>query len=204
MAPRAETRNRLLEAAIRTLAVEGYGGTTARSIARTGGFAPGVIYYHFEDLEALLVAALRHTSQARRAYYEEALGSCTDAAELISRLRDLYAEDMRDKGHIDAVQELVTASATSPRVRAELLAHIDSWSEFATDAVQRLVAGTTFEDMAPSRDIGMMAVAMFLGVQTLIHLDGDRSRIQSLFATVEPAAILWDTFAGNRTPTPDK
>jgi AcrR family transcriptional regulator len=204
MASRAETRNRLLEAAIRTLAVEGYGGTTARSIARTGGFAPGVIYYHFEDLEALLVAALRHTSQARRARYEEALGSCSDATELISRLRDLYAEDMRDKGHIDAVQELVTASATSPRVREELLAHIDSWSTFATDAVQRLIVGTAFEDMVPSRDIGMLAVAMFLGVQTLIHLDGDRSRIQSLFATVEPAAILWDTFAGTRTSVPEK
>lgn len=203
MASRAETRSRLLEAAIRTLAVEGYGGTTARSIARTGGFAPGVIYYHFDDLEALLVAALRHTSQARKARYEEALGSCTDAADLITRLRALYAEDMKDKGHIDAVQELVTASATSPRVRAELLAHIDSWSEFAASAVQRLVAGTTLEELVPSRDIGMIAVAMFLGVQTLIHLDGDRSRIESLFATVEPAALLWDAFSGRKS-TPDK
>ncbi|RKS67763.1 TetR family transcriptional regulator [Actinomadura pelletieri DSM 43383] len=202
MASRAETRERLLEAAVRTLAVEGYGGTTARSIARTGGFAPGVIYYHFDDLEALLVAALDHTSKARRARYEEALGSCTDATELISRLRALYAEDMQDKGHIDAVQELVTASATSERLRSELLAHVDSWSRFAADAVQRLVAGTPFEDMAPARDLGMIAVAMFLGMQTLIHLDGDRSRAESLFATAEPAAILWDTFVRGRT-SPD-
>ncbi|TMQ89745.1 TetR/AcrR family transcriptional regulator [Actinomadura soli] len=204
MASRAETRNRLLEAAIRTLAVEGYGGTTARSIARTGGFAPGVIYYHFDDLEALLVTALRHTSQARMARYEEALGSCADAADLITRLRALYAEDMEDKGHIDAVQELVTASATSPRLRAEVLAHVDSWSGFAASAVRRLVEGTTLEELVPSRDIGMIAVAMFLGIQTLIHLDGDRSRIESLFATVEPAAILWDTFTGLRKPDPDK
>lgn len=185
-----------MEAAIRTLAVEGHGGTTARSIARTGGFAPGVIYYHFDDLEALFVAALHHTSQARKARYEEALGSCTDATQLLSRLRELYAEDMRDQGHIDAVQELFTASSSSPRLREELLAHVESWSDFAATAVGRLVQGTTFEGLVPSRDIGMLAVAMFLGVQTLIHLDGDRSRIESLFTTAEPAAVLWDAFSG--------
>ncbi|TDC95350.1 TetR/AcrR family transcriptional regulator [Actinomadura sp. 7K507] len=202
MAPRAEARKRLLEATIRTLAVEGYGGTTARSIAKTGGFAPGVIYYHFEDLEALLVAALRHTSQARMARYEDVLGSCTDATELLSRLREMYAEDLRDQGHIDAVQELFTASATSPRLREELLSHVESWSGFAAAAVQRLVDGTTLERLVPSRELGMIAVAMFLGVQTLTHLDGDRSRIESLFGTAEPAAVLWDTFAGRRSSTP--
>ncbi|WP_433469222.1 TetR/AcrR family transcriptional regulator [Spirillospora sp. CA-128828] len=196
MAPRAEARKRLLEAAVRTLAAEGYGGTTARSIAKTGGFAPGVIYYHFEDLEDLLVAALRHTSQARRERYEEVLGSCADATELLADLRELYADDMRDQGHIDAVQELFRASSASPRLRNELLAHVESWSEFAATTIRRLVAGTTLESLVPSRDLGMIAVAMFLGIQTLSHLDGDRSRIESLFNTAEPAAILWDAFAG--------
>ncbi|MEO3824213.1 TetR/AcrR family transcriptional regulator [Actinomadura sp. B10D3] len=204
MAPRAEARRRLLEAAIRTLAIEGYAGTTARSIAKTGGFAPGVIYYHFEDLEDLLVAALSHTSRARRERYEEVLDSCSDATELLARLRELYAEDMRDQGHIDAVQELFRASSASPRLRDELLAHVESWSEFAAATVRRLVAGTAFESLVPSRDLGMIAVAMFLGVQTLTHLDGDRSRIESLFTTAEPAAILWDTFAGRGGHAPEK
>ncbi|MBT2213347.1 MULTISPECIES: TetR/AcrR family transcriptional regulator [Actinomadura] len=204
MAPRAQARKRLLEAAIRTLAAEGYGGTTARSIARTGGFAPGVIYYHFDDLEDLLLAALRHTSEIRMACYEEALGSCTDATELLARLRELYAEDMQHEGHIDAVQELFAASSASPRLRAELLAHVEPWADFAAAAIRRLVQGTAFEDMAPSREIGLMAVAMFLGIQTITHLDGDRDRIESLFTTMEPAAILWDAFARGGGTFPDK
>jgi AcrR family transcriptional regulator len=44
VARRGETREKILRATVRTLATEGFGGTTARSIARTGGFAPGVIY----------------------------------------------------------------------------------------------------------------------------------------------------------------
>ncbi|TDD93773.1 TetR family transcriptional regulator [Actinomadura rubrisoli] len=203
MASREEARNRLLEATIRTLATEGYGGTTARSIARTGGFAPGVIYYHFDDLEDLLLAALRHTSRARMACYQEALGSCTSAADLLARLRELYAEDMRDQGHIDAVQELFAASSGSPRLRAELLAHIGPWADFAAAAIHRLVEGTTLENLIPSSELGMAAVAMFLGIQTIAHLDGDRSRIESLFATAEPAALLWDAFAGRDVPQPE-
>src|SRR5690606_13460539 len=121
-----------------------------------------------------------------------------DATELLARLRELYAEDMTDKGHIDAVQELFTASATSPRLREELLSHVESWTEFAAAAMERLVEGTALQHLVPSRELGMMAVAMFLGVQTLTHLDGDRTRVASLFDTAEPAAILWDTFAGRR------
>jgi DNA-binding transcriptional regulator YbjK len=188
MARREEARERLLLAAIRTLAAEGHGGTTARSIARTGGFAPGVIYYHFDDLEDLLLAALRHTSRLRMESYQEALGSCASAADLLARLRELYAEDMAEQGHIAAVQELFAAASTSPRLREELL---------AATVARRLVAGTTLESLVPSRELGSAAVAMFLGIQTLTHLDGDRGRVESLFTIAEPAALLWDAFSGN-------
>ncbi|MEW2355436.1 TetR family transcriptional regulator [Spirillospora sp. NPDC029432] len=200
MARREEARERLLRAAVRTLATEGHGGTTARSIARTGGFAPGVIYYHYEDLEDLLLAALRHTSRLRMEAYREALGSCTGAAELLARLRELYAEDIAEHGHVAAVQELFAAASTSPRLRAELLEQVEPWVDFAAEAARRLVAGTTLEDVLPARELGSAAVALFLGVQTLTHLDGDRSRVEALFGVAEPAALLWDAFAGNEPP----
>src|SRR5690606_21673888 len=162
MAPRAEARKRLLEATIRTLATEGYAGTTARSIARTGGFAPGVIYYHFEDLEDLLLAALRHTGRQRMEAYQEALGSSDSGVELAERLRDLYEEDMAEEGHVAAVQELFAAAATAPRLREELLAHVERWEQVAAEAVRRLVAGTAVEDVVPARELGAVAVAAFL------------------------------------------
>jgi AcrR family transcriptional regulator len=198
VAKRAEARERLLQATIRTLATEGYGGTTARSIARTGGFAPGVIYYHFEDLEDLLLAALRYTSEARMAAYAEALNSCTNATELLDTLRELYAEDL-DHGHIAVVQELVAASSASPRLRAEVPAHVEPWAEFAAAAARRLVAGTALESLIPTDEIGSVVVATFLGLQTLTHLDGDRSRVEALFTVARPAATLWDAFARKRT-----
>ena len=56
------TRERVLRATVASLAAGGYAGTTARSIAALGGFAPGVIYYHFADLDELFVATVQFTS----------------------------------------------------------------------------------------------------------------------------------------------
>jgi len=109
---RAGSRERILRAAVRTLAIHGYAHTTARAIAHTGGFAPGVIYYHFTDLDDLFAATAQFTSRARLSRYREQIEGVTSAVELVRRLRRLHAED-RAEGHIAAVQQLF-AAATSP------------------------------------------------------------------------------------------
>src|SRR6266545_4566966 len=118
---RSETRQRILHAAIRTLAEQGYARTTARAVAATGGFAPGVIYYHFADLDELFVATARFTSEARLARYRAETDGVTGAVELVHRLRMLHAEDAA-VGHIAAVQELIAAANTSPRLADEVRA----------------------------------------------------------------------------------
>ena len=69
----SDTRVRVLDAALACLVANGFGGTTARAIAQAGGFAPGVIYYHFADLDDLLVATLAHTCEARAKRYRAEL-----------------------------------------------------------------------------------------------------------------------------------
>jgi AcrR family transcriptional regulator len=103
MARRTETRERILRAAVDTLATQGFSTSTARAIAATGGFAPGVIYYHFEDLEDLLLAALRYTSDSRMDRYATRTAGVRGAGELLPALRELYDEDVAT-GHIAAVQ----------------------------------------------------------------------------------------------------
>src|SRR5688500_13527851 len=120
MPPKTQTRERVLSAAVRTLAEQGFAATTARAIATTGGFAPGVIYYHFDDLEDLLVATMRYTSEQRIARYTERTAAVGDFAGLVATLRELYAEDA-DTGHIAAIQEMVAGAKGSPKLAARTL-----------------------------------------------------------------------------------
>jgi AcrR family transcriptional regulator len=188
---REQARERILLATIRTLARDGYAGTTARAIALTGGFAPGVIYYHFADLDDLFLATMRFTSADRMRRYEHETATVASAAELIDALRRLYAEDTTG-GHIAAVQELIAVAPASPNLRRVIAEEVARWQELAEQVVTRLVAGTPLAYVVPVSQVAEAAVALYLGVETLVHLDGDGSRPQSLFDAAEPIAALWD------------
>lgn len=65
-APKAATRTRLLEAAMRLFAERGYERTTVGEVEREAGLAPrsGALYQYFPGKEALLHAALDHELRA--------------------------------------------------------------------------------------------------------------------------------------------
>jgi AcrR family transcriptional regulator len=188
---RAETRQRILHAAIRTLAAEGYARSTARAIAATGGFAPGAIDYHFADLDELFVATARFTSEARLARYRAEIDGVTGAVELVGRLRALYDEDAAE-GHIAAVQELIAAANTSGRLAAEVRALTAVWQDFAAEAIRRLIEGTPFAALVPVREAATAAVAAYLGIEMLSHLDADRTKPAAMFDAAERAAAMFD------------
>ncbi len=188
---RAETRQRILRAAVRTLAEHGYADTTARAIAATGGFAPGVIYYYFADLDELFVATARFTSQARLARYRAETDGVTGAVELVGRLRVLYREDAAE-GHIAAVQELIAAANTSPRLADEVRASTAVWQDFAATAIHRLIDGTPFAALVPVQETATAAVAAYLGIEMLSHLDANRTSPAEMFDAAEQAAALFD------------
>ena len=66
-----DRRTRILEAAERVFALEGYHGTTLRQIAREAGVKLSLVAYHFETKQALYVAVFTNrqhvnTERARR------------------------------------------------------------------------------------------------------------------------------------------
>ena len=56
----AETRRRLLEAAIACLNERGYTGTTTTEIAGRAGVSRGAQVHHFRHKEELVIGALEH------------------------------------------------------------------------------------------------------------------------------------------------
>jgi AcrR family transcriptional regulator len=190
------TRSRILHATVNTLAQEGYAGTTARAIAAKGGFAPGVIYYHFKDLDDLFLATMRFTSEGRLERYRRGTEGITNAVDLLERLRSLYFEDA-DIGHIAAVQELMTAPSQpmAERTREE----VRRWQSFAEDVITNLVADTPFAAFVPVHQAAEAAVAFYLGMEMLMHLDGDRTRPDSFFGVAQHAAVMIDNYRHSQT-----
>jgi len=192
------TQERLISATLRTLRDRGYRATTARAVAQVAGVAPGVIYYHYDSVEALLLASLHDISRRRLAAYARALANATTASNIVTALATLYEEDM-ESGHISAIQELVAGASSSTELGREIANQIEPWIDFAERAVQRFAAGTRFESIIPARDVAFSGVALYLGMETLTHLDGDRSSVLSLLAFGQRVAPIIDLMLGKRS-----
>ncbi|MGB3137973.1 MAG: helix-turn-helix domain-containing protein [Nodosilinea sp.] len=54
--PEVDTETKILQAALKLFARQGYGGTTTRELAKVAGVAEGTLFRHFENKKAILVA----------------------------------------------------------------------------------------------------------------------------------------------------
>jgi AcrR family transcriptional regulator len=203
--PRTAARERILRAAVLALATHGYAGTTARSIAALGGFAPGVIYYHFTDLDEVFVATAAYTSEQREARYRAGITGVTKAVELVGRMRELYAEDA-GSGHIEAVQELVAAARPGSALAAAMAEQTRRWEALAEEVLRVLLRGKPLARLVNIPTAARAAVAYYLGMQTLTHIDGDSTRPQAAFAQAGRLAAAFDKLPRlrRRTATPQR
>jgi len=190
---RSHTREKVLQAAIVTLATQGLSRTTARAVATAGGFAPGVIYYHFANLDDLFVAAAQYTSAQRLARYQERTAGVTSAVELLARLRELHEEDQAS-GHVAAVQELVAAAASSPRLAEQVREQGELWQTTAEELIRTQIRGQIFEALVPVRELATAAVGAYLGLEMLSHLHANRATPEALFDAARPVAAMIDAF----------
>jgi AcrR family transcriptional regulator len=79
----ADTRARILDAAVRRIAREGIDEVRIARIATDAGVSPALVHYHFDSREALLVEALEHSYElagsSRAAAAAERLATMIDA-----------------------------------------------------------------------------------------------------------------------------
>lgn len=176
----ASTKQRIVEAAFQTLKDEGFAGTSARAIARRGGFNQALIFYHFGTLNDLLLTTLDKTSSDRMARYRDSMGKALSVDEKIQTATRLYREDLAS-GHITVISELIAASLARPDLGPEVVARMEPWIVFAEAVITDLLAGSMFEATVNPRTLAFAVVALYLGVDLLSHLDHDNSRAEALF-----------------------
>ena len=132
----AETRARVLDAAIECLIDEGYAGTTTKRIAERTGVSRGAQQHHFPKRHDLVVEAVTHLVKRRLERLRadaQRLAKAEDRVErLLDLLRQLFAGPL-----FFASLELWVASRTDDALHEALLA--------AERAVGRTVAERTAE-----------------------------------------------------------
>ena len=134
-----ETKGKILEAAFKRLAREGYAALSVREIARDAGVNHALINYHFRSKEQLVIevldAANRQLLQRQQQMYAEP-GSF---AEKWARARAFYQSDLAS-GFVRMQSELWAASLSNPGLREKFLPRVLAWRQVVLNAVREALA----------------------------------------------------------------
>jgi AcrR family transcriptional regulator len=90
-APKEIRRQQLIEATIDVMARKGYSGTTMLDVAKAAGLSSGIVNFHFETKEKLLVETLKYLADEYRANWHRALAAGGDDPS--GQLRSLLFSD---------------------------------------------------------------------------------------------------------------
>jgi AcrR family transcriptional regulator len=177
----ATTRRALIDATIETLREEGFTGASARAIADRAGLNQGLVFYHFGSVVNLLLAALDAVSEIRMEKYSAAIAQVASASEILNIATQIFQDDL-DTGYVTVLVEMIAGASSTPGLGAEVATRIGPWFTFAKDALDKTFGDTPIASLLPSSDVAYMVVALYLGLEMLTHLNGDREPALRLFA----------------------
>lgn len=199
--PRGDARERLLAAAFDALRTHGYKGTSSRVVGSLSGVNPALVFYYFDGLDDLLVAALAQSSGRRLERYRSVVSGAGSLPELIGLLGDLYREDV-ESGHIRVVSELVAAAVANPELGRRVLDLLEPWLALAEDAAAGLPEMELLRPLVSPRELAGAAVTFYLGANLLTQLAPDGLDVAALLDAAARSTQVLETLAGGCIDAP--
>jgi AcrR family transcriptional regulator len=167
-----DTRTRLLEGALRTLAEQGIAKVSARSVAATAGVNQALVFYHFGSMDELLAAACRHGAEERVARYRDRLAEVTSLSGLLAIGREIHDTE-RAAGHVALIGQMLAGAQTHARLGPATAAGLDLWIAEIELVLRRVLAATPFGEFADPEGLARAIAASFVGLELYEGADSE-------------------------------
>lgn len=166
----ADTRTKLMDAALETLRTQGIAGASARAIATTAGVNQALVFYHFGSVDELLAAACLYGSQQRVAYYRERFATVTTLRELLDLGRALHVEE-RAEGNVTALAQLLAGSQADPKLAPATAAGLNLWVEELETVLTRVLTASPLAEFVDVPGLARATAAAFIGLELYEGVD---------------------------------
>jgi AcrR family transcriptional regulator len=188
---RAETRERLLDAAFSVFASKGFGRTRIEDICQASGYTKGAFYSNFDSLDGLFLALYRQHSQDAAQHTLRILAA--DSANTVEQTIKQWAEHLpisRDWLLINT--DFVLYAARNPAVQLDLAAERTRSREEFTRTLAHHIAEHV-PDLPPSLPtpsaLARALVTVYDGAITQLSLDLDEQAVRKQFISIASALI---------------
>ena len=129
------TKSKILEAAFRRLAEEGYAALSMREIAKDAGVNHALINYHFRTKDQLVIAVLDEANRQLLERQHRMYGAPIGFADKWKEARRFYGIDIAS-GFVRVQAELWAASMSNPGLREKFVPRILAWKELVLGGVR--------------------------------------------------------------------
>ena len=188
-----ETKAKILDAAFRRLANEGYAALSMREIARGAGVNHALINYHFRSKEELVIAVLDAANRELLSRQQRMYGEPGDFAAKWAQARAFYQGDLAS-GFVRVQAELWAASLANPGLREKFVPRLRAWRDVVLGAVRDAVAslearGTKLPAPFTAEVIATWISEFWLGME-FVDLIGDRSEHRQHRAALDAMQVI--------------
>ncbi|GGY56761.1 AcrR family transcriptional regulator [Bacterioplanes sanyensis] len=158
---KAETRQRLLEAARQLVAEQGFAAATAAAVAHRSGVAAGTIYRHFPNKSELVAEVFRYATEHEIAQVKAASELGQSASEHLHHAIHVFAQRALQGA---TLAYALIAEPVDPRVEQERLKYRFAYAELFEDLIHSGIEAQEFsqQDTAVSAAalVGLLAEAL--------------------------------------------
>lgn len=134
-----ETKSKILDAAFRRLAKEGYAALSMREIAKDAGVNHALINYHFRSKDQLVIAVLDEANRQLLERQQRMYRAPGGFAEKWAEARRFYETDFAS-GFVRVQAELWAASFSNPGLREKFLPRVLAWKKLVLEGVREALA----------------------------------------------------------------
>ncbi len=161
--PKEARRQEILSAALNLFSMRDYSAITIKDIAQLAGVNTSLLYYYYEDKEALFRAALEEAVGAAMRNYDAIASKHSEPVDLINDWFQMHVELASDIRRLVKILMDYSSSQSQTRVLDDVVSKFyDVEIQILTKAVRRGQRAGLFSDVSPQ------AAAVFAST----HLDG--------------------------------
>jgi AcrR family transcriptional regulator len=169
---RAETVERLLDAALETFAESGFAAASVEDICRRGGFTRGAFYSSFRTKDELFRALFARETARNLARAEEQLAGIEQEADPVAAAVDRCLSTFRaDRTWVLVHTEYRLHAARHPEAAAALQEHVAELHIRLTELIDVAAARSGVRLTLPAGDLARIILALHDGA-VISHLPG--------------------------------
>lgn len=194
---KAETRSRLLDAAARVFAREGFHGASVEQIAEEAGYSHGAVYSNFSGKEDLFIALSEEYALARTRETAESFVGAGDFGKQVRSAADVWMERLRRDPETFILRlEFALHAARSPEVRDAFATRSGAIRLLIERILHEHAEAASVDYPLPADELALIVRALGIGLAVERLLDPDIGR-DELFGDF--VAMLVDLMEG-RSP----